>query len=162
MKAFWTDARKELIKASYEKWKGTPHKDKVCKQQVGIDCVHLVMELLFDSGVLPRVPVVGAYCHYDRNSKVEKPDFEGLFHCERVPLDQLAFGDICICEWSNFWWHPMFCTGDRMIHICREGWVKKVSGSIWEARVGWAFRFFKEGFTKHVEYIDISKYKLKK
>jgi len=162
MTSLWTEERKASALASYDKWRGTPHKDRVRKVGIGIDCVGLIFEILYDSKVLPRLPIAGLYCKHDVNSKKEKPNFEELFYCERVSLDDLQFGDICICDWSNFWWHPMFYTDKQMIHITRDGWVKKVSESIWDCRVGWAFRFYKEGFAKDIDFIHLGEFQLAK
>lgn len=48
----WTDERKNLARVTCLTWRGTRHKNRICRLQIGIDCIRFVAEVLRTSEVI--------------------------------------------------------------------------------------------------------------
>src|SRR5216117_2282347 len=94
----WTDERRSLALASANGWHGTPHADFLALRGKGVDCIHLLTEILADSNVVER----RAYGRYDPAAGLWSVSrklvfaIETALHVERCEPDASEFGQIWV------------------------------------------------------------------
>lgn len=99
----WTPARQATARATAEKWAGTPHRDRMAKVGVGIDCLYLMREIAVDAGILPAwdFPYYHPGWGVGRQFNIIERIFTKCCHVERATTEEinegrLQFGDILV------------------------------------------------------------------
>ena len=145
----WTEERKEQARRCLSKWHGTPHFNRIAVPGVGIDCIQLVCEVLYDPGVLPRVKF-SCYSTADgmwEESHRLRDVMLRCLHSEVVDKEAMEFGDVIITKTGKRSAHCGFYTADGHIwHALGSRFVTRSDLKIWKREIVYALRVVKEGF----------------
>jgi hypothetical protein len=146
----FTPERRILAMASCEKWLGTPHVNRIAVEGVGIDCIHLIHEIMKDSGLLPEADLgrydlmAGTYEPSDYLKEV----FMTACCADEYPIDAPKFGDIVIFKTGKVSAHCGFYTPGEVWHSLSGRAVIRSSWSHWKHEAQCLVRLMYPGF-KH-------------
>lgn len=149
----WTPERKELALKSCEKWRGTPHKNRMSVLGVGIDCIKFVNEVLADSGIIDLQQFGG----YDIQegmfgvSDVLKKAVENSLHCERVDVSKNQFGDIAVFRNGMMAGHCGFLDETHIWHSLAGHFVTRSGYRLWNHDIEFLFRITKTGLKRSAQ-----------
>lgn len=97
----WTSEQKDRARIACQKWVGTPHIHATRLPGIGVDCVHFVVDVLEEAGVIPKSDIP----NYPRNIALrgaeEKliAEFSSRVKVE-VVREKYSFGDCLIFDAS--------------------------------------------------------------
>ena len=95
----WTDEQKQRVSEEMQKWKGLPHLDRRAIKGTGIDCVHLLFEGLFASGLVERrkIPAYRPRWGLVSRCNLMAEALSRILHVERHAVTEPPrFGDLII------------------------------------------------------------------
>lgn len=139
---------REKALASCQKWLGTPHVNRVAVPGVGIDCVHLVHEIMKDCDLLPEADL-GRYTLMDgmyNPSDYLKRVFLTACIAEELTIDRPEFGDIVIFKTGKVSAHCGFYTPGFVWHSLSNRAVIKSAWSNWKHEAECLIRLTYPGF----------------
>lgn len=95
----WTPERIQAAEEAFAYWEHTPHRDRMAKQGIGIDCLELMKAATIAAGITP--PFVMPYYRpswgLGRAVNVIEPCLLHCFHCETVPAaEEPVLGDLLV------------------------------------------------------------------
>lgn len=97
--SIWTTERQQVARATAGKWLGTPHKNRMAKPGVGIDCLGFLREVAVDTGVLPPfdLPFYNPSWGIGREFNVIERVLLDCCHSQRVKAhEEIEFGDVVV------------------------------------------------------------------
>lgn len=82
----WTPERITLAQAELERWAGTPHRNRMAKPGVGIDCIHFVFKVANAAGIAPtfEMPYYNVRWGVGRAFNVLERVITKCFHVESI------------------------------------------------------------------------------
>jgi cell wall-associated NlpC family hydrolase len=95
----WTPIALEAAQTEAERWLGTPHRNRMAKPGVGVDCLHLLGQIATAAGVLPpfRFPYYDPNWGIGRRNNVLERIFMLTTNCDRIdPNEAMQEGDVII------------------------------------------------------------------
>ena len=152
----WTPERQKLALESCDKWHGTPHRNRIAIPGVGVDCIKFVHEILYDSGVVPRVEYQG----YDLEAGMWGPS-DKLQHCilqcvnGEVVQEPYEFGDILLFKTGRRSAHCGFYVPDYIWHSLAHRQVTKSDFPLWRKEIECGIRITSEGLKTSPANIDL-------
>ena len=99
MMMIWTEARKQSARDAAERFRGTPHRNRIAIPGVGVDCIFLALEIYWAAGIIPRcgVPQYSPALGILRTRNVARDIFMRCAYFEDVGRNpELGFGDLII------------------------------------------------------------------
>lgn len=144
----WTEERQSLALAAAEGWLGTPYADRMAKRNVGVDCIHLVNEILVAAEVIPARPIG----HYDprvglgTQSDELRDRIVECLHLEILPTANVEFGDIAIFRTGQRSSHCGFCVPGSIYHSLARRCVTKSPWGHWRAKASCLLRLTQTGW----------------
>lgn len=147
MSEVWTEEAKRLAIASIQKWRGTPHHNRVCEVGVGVDCIKFVAAVLHEAGIIPSVNLGG----YDTSA--------GMWGVSTALQDEILrcvtgewvsapyqFGDIAIFRTGTRSAHCGFMMGsEEVVHSLANRCVTVSPMAIWHRDIVGAVRLIQRG-----------------
>lgn len=94
----------EAMRGTLAFWQGTPHRDRMAKVGVGIDCIHLVRECYVAAGLIPefRFPYYHPRMGLGRDNNVMERVFTACTEADAIdPELAPADGDVLIWRVGN-------------------------------------------------------------
>lgn len=139
----WTEERKERAGACCRKWHGTPHADKIAILGVGIDCIHFLTEIIFDTMIAERREFSGYKLDHGLHSVSQRLSraLEASLHVERVTAEDTTFGDVWIFRTGGRSGHCGFYDGHTVWHALSGHRVTPSQGNHWIREVEFFYRF---------------------
>lgn len=145
----WTPERQAIARIEAQRWVGTPHRDRIAKLGIGIDCINYVYEILIAAGIVDRQPLgyyntrVGLHDASDRLKRA-------LTQCLRV--EELApvgreFGDIVVFQTGEFSGHCGIIIDGDIWHALANRTVTRSQFNEWASKVACLLRITAEGLT---------------
>ena len=122
----WTPERIAAAAAEIERWKGTPHRDRMAKPGVGIDCIGYVCEITRAAGLIPAftMPFYSPRWGIGRAFNVMERVLLKCFNVERITSPaEWRPGDLLI-----------FKVGHQSNHIALL-WQEGERFGLWHSRV---------------------------
>lgn len=138
----WTPERRALALKSVEKWRGTPHRDRMAVVGVGVDCIHFVAAVLWESGIIPQFEFPGynpAEGLHERSERLAG----GLARClYAAQTDKAApqFGDVAVFKTGRVSGHCGFVLGDTIAHALAHQSVVITNYRVWRPAINFLFR----------------------
>lgn len=146
----WNDTRKAAARASCKKWGGTPHYNRLAVAGTGIDCVHLVSEILRDSGIIPAgfpMPFYDERLGSLRQRNVIEDIIAAYMHADSLPPDTAPeFGDIVVCQCGRQSNHVGIIIDGEMWHVPGRGRVGPSAWVTWKKKTQALMRLTADGF----------------
>lgn len=144
----WDEQRKEIARNALRRWHGTPYKNRIAVVGVGVDCINLVCEILYEAQVIPRASFSG----YDtdlgmwaESTRLQDTMLRCL-NAEWVTSD-FEFGDIFIMKTGTRSAHCGFYSDDGYIwHSLSRRCVTRSDFSLWKREILGMVRIVKTGF----------------
>lgn len=153
----WTQDRRELALLSLERWRGTPHRNRLAEPGVGIDCIKLVYRVCHEAGVFPSSDFNG----YDTSSGMWKQSSKlqdtilQCVHGSFVDRGPWEFGDIAIFKTGNRSAHCGFIAGRSLWHALANRCVTESDLALWEGEFAGAVRLSAAGFKASPDRVPI-------
>jgi len=144
----WTPERQALALVSVEKWRGTPHRDRMAVAGVGIDCIHFVAAVLTESGVIPMFRFPGynpSEGLHERSERIAS-GFARCLHAAEADKTAPMFGDLAVFKTGRASGHCGFVLGDTLAHALAHQSVIVSNYRIWRPAVHRIFRIEATGF----------------
>jgi len=144
----WTEERKALALASAERWHGTPHMDFLAIPGKGVDCIHLLTEILFDANIAERKEL-GRYNPSDGLWTVSRKlvfAVQTAFHVEQSEPDWNEFGQIWVFRTGGRSGHVGIVLNGDLWHALAKRFVTKSDAKQWRREVDVAFRLVNTGW----------------
>ena len=138
----WTPYRQSLALASVERWRGTPHRDHVAIQGVGVDCIHFVASVLQESEIVPRGTMPGYDPQeglHDRSDRLREA-FAACLHGREVDKREPMFGDLAVFKTGRTSGHCGIVLNGMLAHALVRSGVVLTSYKAWRPDVACLFR----------------------
>lgn len=148
----WTSHRKALAYDSLVKWRGTPHRNRMAEVGVGIDCVHLLHEVITDAGVVQTRVQFGGYDVQDGQFDVSERlqnIVQDCLHVAPASIEQMEFGDIVIFKTGKRSGHLGFYDGASIWHALADRCVTKSQLALWRHDIAVNLRLTELGWKNH-------------
>jgi len=145
----WDEARRQLLRQALERWRGTPHHNRLCERGVGVDCIRLVHAVLEETGVVPGASFGG----YDTTAGMWKESSalqEMILKCVRgdwIPAPgPWEFGDVVVLTTGRRSAHCGIIVGDKVWHSLSGRCVTESDLVLWHKELAGAVRLRELGF----------------
>lgn len=150
----WTSERQQLAIESLHTWKGTKYGHRIAVPGVGIDCVHLVGEVLIAAGIVER-RTFGGYSVDEgvvTTSTKLREAFMATLHLELVDPDAPEFGDIIDFDnGTGVTAHCAIYENGNVWHSLSGRGVTKSDYAVRRRRVAALMRITQEGYRMNPE-----------
>jgi len=151
MTELWTPERVEQARKTLNEWHGTPHHDNMAIIGLGIDCINLVAEVLFDSGILERKKFGGYKTTHGMHSVSDRlaRALDEALHVIPVDFsnpDGWRFGDIWIFQTGERSGHCAFYADGEIWHSLARRRVTRTQATIWSRELEKVFRITATGW----------------
>lgn len=156
----WTPDRRALAIASCQKWRGTPHKNRVAEIGVGIDCIKFVHEILVDSHIIDRqefsnYPIQEGM--FGKSDKLKNALAMALY-AEPFPIETHQFGDIAVFKNGMMAGHVGFLDDTHVWHSLAGKIVTKTQFNLWAHDMDFLLRINQLGLKNPAQHaIDETK-----
>lgn len=147
----WTPGRRIAATNTAESFRGTPHRNRLCRPGEGVDCIHFVMAVLQGAGIVPpiRLPFYDERLGSFRARNVMEDLF--LMHFKAVAVDpdcHPAFGDVVICSCGRQSNHVGILLNGWLWHVPGKGICLPEAWGACRHRTQSLVRFYGTGLTK--------------
>jgi hypothetical protein len=155
----WTPERQALALGSLNKWHGTRHRDKLAIPGVGIDCINLITQVLFDAGIMEQRAFTGYRIDHGLHTVSTRLEnaIEKALQVERLDnfqnSDNWAFGDIWIFRTGRRSGHCGFHEGGRIWHSLAGHVVTWGDASTWRREIEAAYRLTGLGWMADPQHV---------
>lgn len=133
-------------------WVGTPHRDRMAKAGVGVDCVNLVIEAIIHIGKVPRPTALPSYdsrVGIHEESERLASCIAAAVHCEEVAHTATEAGDIFVCRTGKAASHcGIFVDRDTILHAVARRHVKCEPALRWRGRMAKIYRMSEPGWRR--------------
>lgn len=152
--SLWTPERRASAQAAAERFRGTPHRNRLCLPGEGVDCINFVLAVLRAAEIIPghRLPSYDERLGTFRKTNVMQAIFLRYLDAEALPAEApQAFGDLVICRCGRQTNHvgivlendpPTRESPGRaefgttvMWHVPARGFVGPEAWTLWSSRV---------------------------
>lgn len=137
MSEVWNDETRNLARTEAQRWLGTPHRDRIARVGVGIDCINFVYEVLAAAGVAERKELGS----YDTNVGLHEAVYKlkravlTCLDCEEMPPNDPQFGDIVIFKEGAFSGHAGIIIDSDVWHALAGRCVTRSLYGDWQRKV---------------------------
>lgn len=138
MNSIWTTERQAIARKEAARWIGTPHRDRLAKLGIGIDCINYVNEILIATEIVPRAPIghyntiIGLHEPSDRLKRAIKLCVE----CDDYPATTAPeFGDIVIFKTGKFSGHCGIIIDGAICHSLANRTVTQSLFAEWQHEI---------------------------
>lgn len=137
-------------------WKGTPHRDRMAKVGVGIDCVHFLREVFVAAGVLPEFvfPFYATNWGYGRSNNLMERMLVTACHAEVVTTPQ--DGDVVVFRVGRQTNHCGVCLDGLVWHAQFKRGVRFDDLATFDDKIQSYVRLTARGFKKRPEELQKS------
>lgn len=147
----WTPDKKEFALIEAERWRGTPHRDRMAVIGTGIDCIHYVAEIFIAAGLIERrqLPSYRTTEGIANSANTALEDRIGeMVHVDRIELDQAApeFGDVIVFKVGNVSGHCGFFANEYLYHALGGRCVTRSPWQHWRHKAKVALRMTQGGW----------------
>lgn len=119
METVWTEERMHLGRREAARWIGTPHRDRLARIGVGIDCINYVYAILIAAGVV-EWKEIGGYntsVGFKETTHRMKNAFKACVQCVEIqPTEPVQFGDVIVFKEGRFAAHGGFYADGKIWH----------------------------------------------
>ncbi|MBW1998629.1 MAG: C40 family peptidase [Deltaproteobacteria bacterium] len=146
--AYFFDSEENVrrLKETLKSWEGTPWRHRTAVKGLGADCIHFVLGVLGEMGILDlsRIPVPDYPPDWHLHNTREML-YEGLhryLNVVDVPVSEVRNGDIILIHFGKAASHAAFYLDGFIYHCVRPGGVSKGSFNdrTWRKRMKIAVR----------------------
>jgi cell wall-associated NlpC family hydrolase len=145
----WTEERIALAKASLNKWRGTPHVDRMAEVGKGVDCINFVKEILVDAEIIEPVQLIRYSTRDGMHSQSDrlKDEVAAALHCKEISPGAIEFGDIIIFKnGQGVSAHCGIFADESVWHSLVKRGVSCHPFKLWRHKVDCVLRVEKRGF----------------
>lgn len=150
----WTPNRIAIARREFDAWEGTPHRNRMAKKRVGVDCIHFVAAIYVAAGILPafRFPSYDPSRGILAETNAMGEIFQRLTFCH--PIEATApreFGDVAIFRVGRVSNHVGIIDGDHVWHSLSNCRVHPARYNIWQGEVQELIRIDQDGLRARPE-----------
>lgn len=120
----WTEQRRQAAREACQLWKDTPHKNRISRLGVGIDCIRFVCEILKAVEVFQEIefPYYSPGHGLFRERNFLEDVFLKSLRAERIEAPE--FGALIVCKVGMNSNHCGIVIDGKAWHVARESTVK--------------------------------------